>query len=110
MDEELYEIDDKIDYSTFKGNNEEYRLKIVMVGDELTGKSMIIQRLINNIFDPLYLSTVGFEFYNDINYKINNRIIKYNIWDCSGNVIYRSLLTNFYKTSSAFICVYSIDK
>ena len=110
MDEELYEIDDKVDFSVFKGITYDHFLKMVVVGNTSTGKSQIIQRLTENSFDSLYLSTLGFMLSEAMYYKINNKIIKYMIWDCSGDDIYRDLITSIFVRSLAFVCVYSIDK
>ena len=42
--------------------------------------------------------------------KINHKLVKLQIWDTCGQEIYRSLITNFYRSSSLAIIVYSIDK
>ena len=40
--------------------------------------------------------------------KIDNKIIKLQIWDTCGQETYRSLISNFYKTSSLAFILYSI--
>jgi Ras-related protein Rab-6A len=62
-----------------------------------------------NSFEEKYSATVGFEFFS-FNIRINNEIIRLQIWDTCGQEIYRSLITNFYRNSSLAIIVYSIDK
>jgi small GTP-binding protein len=62
-----------------------------------------------NLYEPNYTATVGFEFLT-FNVKINDKIIKLQIWDTCGQEIYRSLITNFYRNSSLAIMIYSIDK
>lgn len=54
------------------------------------------------------IATVGFEFQTFI-VKINNTIIKLQIWDTCGQDVYKSLVANFYKSSSLAILCYSID-
>ena len=49
------------------------------------------------------------EFFT-FNIKINDKVIKLQIWDTCGQEIYRSLITNFYRNSSLAIVVYAIDK
>ena len=44
-----------------------------------------------------------------LNIRINNSIIKLQIWDTCGTEAYKSLVANFYKNSSLAILVYSID-
>ena len=62
-----------------------------------------------NLFEENYSATVGIELLN-FNIRINNEIIKLQIWDTCGQEIYRSLITTFYRNSSLAIIVYSIDK
>ena len=60
-------------------------------------------------FENNYLSTVGFEFFV-FNIKIDNKIIRLQIWDTCGQEIYRSLITSFYKNTSLVMIVYAIDE
>ena len=60
-------------------------------------------------FEINYLATVGFEFFAFI-IKLDDKVIKLQIWDTCGQEVYRSLITNFYKNSSMAIIVYSIDE
>ena len=56
-----------------------------------------------------YLTTVGFEFFS-FNIKLDNKVIRLQLWDTCGQEIYRSLLTNFYRNTSLAIIVYAIDE
>ena len=56
-----------------------------------------------------YLATVGFEFF-PFNIKLDNKVIRLELWDTCGQEIYRSLLTNFYRNTSLAIIVYAIDE
>jgi small GTP-binding protein len=59
-------------------------------------------------FNSSIPSTVGFEFLAFV-VKIQDTIIKLQIWDTCGQEEYRSLISNFYKNCSLAILVYSID-
>jgi len=61
-----------------------------------------------NLFENHYSATVGFEFFT-FNVKINDKVVKLQIWDTCGQEIYRSLITNFYRSSALGILVYAID-
>ena len=63
----------------------------------------------NHSFEENYIATVGFIFFN-FNIRINNKIIKLQIWNTCGQDLYRSLITSSYKNSSLAIIVYSIDE
>ena len=81
--------------------------KIEVVGDLKVGKTSIVRRLIKNEFLEDYNATVGYEF-NPYLIKVNNTIIKLQIWDMCGDDNYRSVLLNLYRNASLGILVYSV--
>ena len=83
--------------------------KIILLGDSSVGKTALTKKAVLNEFEEFYQATIGFEFLV-FNVKINNIVIKLQIWDTCGQEIYRSLITNFYRNSSLAILVYSINK
>ena len=82
--------------------------KVIVIGDSGVGKSCLTNKATHNIFDENYNATVGFEFFT-FNLKLNNKIIKLQIWDTCGQELYRSLITNFYRNSSLAIIVYAVN-
>ena len=83
--------------------------KVIVIGNSGVGKSCLSIKATKNIFENNYLATVGFEIFA-FNVKLNDKIIKLQIWDTCGQEIYRSLITNFYRNSSLAIIVYAIDE
>ena len=61
-----------------------------------------------NDFEEYYQATVGFEFLT-FNMKINDKVIKLQIWDTCGQEVYKSLISNFYRNSSLALILYAID-
>ena len=82
--------------------------KIIVIGNIGVGKSCLSLNATKGIFIEEYTSTVGYEFYC-FNVKINDKIIKLQIWDTCGQEAYRSLITNFYRNTSLAIIVYSVE-
>jgi small GTP-binding protein len=82
--------------------------KLIIVGNSGVGKSCLTLKAIKNQYDDFYTPTIGFEFLS-FNVKINEHIIKLQIWDTCGQEAYRSIIKSFYKNSSLAIIVYSID-
>ena len=83
-------------------------VKIILLGDSGVGKTSIINRYINNRFNPDMVSSLGSTsnekiiIKDDIKYKLI-------IWDTSGQEVYHSLTNLFIKGSNIVILVYSID-
>ncbi len=101
---------DDMQYEILPEDYQHYDLtfKLIIIGDSGVGKSCLTVKATKNLFESSYSATVGFEFFT-FNIKLDNKIIKLQIWDTCGQEIYRSLITNFYRNSSLAVMVYSID-
>ena len=82
--------------------------KVEIVGDLQVGKSSIMRRILKNDFSEEYIPTQGYEFTPYL-IKINDIILKFQIWDMCGNENYRSVLLNLYKNAVLGILVYAIN-
>jgi small GTP-binding protein len=82
--------------------------KLIFIGDSGVGKSCLTTKAVKNNFEDYYQATVGFEFLT-FNLKVNDKVIKIQIWDTCGQEIYKSLISNFYRNSSLAVLVYSIE-
>ena len=82
--------------------------KLIFIGDSGVGKSCLTTKAVKNNFEEYYQATVGFEFLT-YNMKVNDKVIKLQIWDTCGQEIYKSLISNFYRNSSLAVLIYAID-
>ena len=85
----------------------EEKIQIIMIGESGVGKTSLIRRYTNNIFNSNHLETIGIEFYNKEE-KIDNKIIQIKFWDTAGQEIFHSLTKNFYRKADGIIIVYDI--
>ena len=83
--------------------------KIIIIGSSGVGKTCITNQATKHIFNEDTVSTVGMEIY-DLFIKIDNKVIKLQIWDTCGQELYRSLISSFYRSSSLAVIVYAIDR
>jgi len=90
-----------------KEAKEDYKLKLVVVGDSGVGKTNLIKRFANNTFNSNSKATVGVEFLSK-SFKINNRIFKIEIWDTAGQERYKSITAAYYKGAKGALVVYDI--
>jgi len=86
----------------------DYSFKTIVIGDSAVGKSCLTLKGTKDAFKDFYSPTIGFEFLS-FNIKINDKIIKLQIWDTCGQEVYRSLISSFYRNSSLAIIVYAIN-
>lgn len=83
--------------------------KLIVIGDSGVGKSCLTAKATKDVYLSRNVSTVGFDFFN-FNVKIDEKVIKLQIWDTCGQESYLGLVTNFFRNSSLALIVYSIDK
>ena len=86
----------------------DFSYKLIVVGNSGVGKSCLSLKSTKGVFEEEFISTIGFEFFSFF-LKINNQVIKLQIWDTCGQEVYRSLISNFYRNSSVAILVYAIN-
>ena len=86
---------------------EDYKLKLVVVGDSGVGKTNLIKRFANNTFNSNSKATVGVEFLSK-SFKINNRVFKIEMWDTAGQERYKSITAAYYKGAKGALVVYDI--
>ena len=90
------------DYET-----EDYKIKIIVVGDSGVGKTNLINRFASDKFDTNSKATIGVEFvYKAL--EINKEVIKVEVWDTAGQERYRAITSSYYNGSKGAIIVYDI--
>lgn len=79
--------------------------KVVIVGDTGTGKTSLLNRYVNNVFDSRVETTIGVEFaHKDIGAEM-----PMTLWDTAGQERYRSLTSSFYRGAHVVLFVFSVD-
>ena len=98
----------EISFPAQEHSKEDFKLKVVLLGDSGVGKTNLISRYVTNKFDEDTKSTIGVEFFCKT-YKVNNdKIIKVEIWDTAGQERYKSITSVYYKGSKGAFIVYDI--
>ena len=90
-------------------SNESYdqKIKIMVIGESLVGKTALITRYTNNSFSGTYLTTVGIDFQTKL-LNINDKTIKVELWDTAGQERFRNIAKNYFQSSDGFLIVYDI--
>ena len=83
------------------------KIKIMVIGESLVGKTALITRYTNNSFSGTYLTTVGIDFQTKF-LNINNKTIKVELWDTAGQERFRNIAKNYFQSSDGFLIVYDI--
>ena len=95
-----------------QNQNKQYKadkkFKIILLGNIGVGKTSLILKALRNEFNVNCQSTLGFEYYNILT-EIDKKKILLQTWDTSGQELFKSIISTFYKRTHLAILVYSID-
>ena len=86
---------------------DEMVFKILLIGDSDSGKTSLMLRFTDNIFEEYSAPTIGVEFKNK-KIKINEQYIKLQILDTAGQEKYHSVARNFIRNADGFIFVFDL--
>jgi len=83
--------------------------KVILIGDSSVGKTSILSRFSDQVFNSNFISTVGIDF-KVKKVKRDKRKVKLQVWDTAGQERYRTITAAFYRGTSAFIVVYDVTQ
>jgi len=93
---------------------EGYKFRIVLLGEATVGKTSLLRRYTENVFDEEYKQTIGTTFatkdVDAADSEGNVRKVRLSIWDMGGQSTYRELRRQYMKGASAAIIVYDVTK
>ena len=84
-------------------------LKLLIIGESGVGKSSLLLRFTDDLFDPQISATIGVDFkVKTLNVEGNNRV-KLAIWDTAGQERFRTLTPSYYRGAQGAILVYDVN-
>jgi Ras-related protein Rab-11A len=86
---------------------EEYKFKVVIVGDSGVGKTNLVKRFITNTFYKDSKATVGVEFLSK-SFTVNGKVFKLELWDTAGQERYKSITSAYFKGAKGALVVYDV--
>mmetsp|Transcript_13155 Transcript_13155/g.19841 ORF Transcript_13155/g.19841 Transcript_13155/m.19841 type:complete len:221 (-) Transcript_13155:57-719(-) len=82
----------------------DYLFKLLVIGDSGVGKSCLLRRFADNKYTESYISTIGVDF-KIKTVKLDDKVIKLQIWDTAGQTRFRSIVESFYRrTHGVCLC------
>ena len=89
-------------------NKWDHSFKILLLGDLKVGKSSIMRRFINDIFNNSYETTIPIDF-GIKEYKFKEKLVKLQIWDTAGENRFHSIYKANYGKSNGIILIYDLE-
>ncbi|MFW9945317.1 MAG: Rab family GTPase [Candidatus Odinarchaeota archaeon] len=88
---------------------DEYKFKIVIIGDAGVGKTTLTHRYLSGVFKETYITTLGMDFYLK-KLEMSKKLIKLHIWDFAGEEKFRFLLPSAILAAQGTIFMYDITR
>ena len=85
----------------------DYIFKLILIGSSGVGKSSILKRYIQKIFEEEYTCTIGVDFFMK-SLNISNKSIKLQLWDTAGTEKFKSITTGYYRGANAAFVVFDL--
>ena len=79
---------------------------ILLLGDSKVGKTSLIMRFSDNVYNPVHITTIGIDFKIKTVTLSNEKQIKLKIWDTAGQERFRTLTNNYFKNAHGIIIAY----
>jgi Ras-related protein Rab-1A len=86
----------------------EKSFKILLLGDSSVGKTCFLKRYIDDTFQDVYLSTIGFDYKYKFITLEDGKKIKLQIWDTAGQERFRTIGKGYYKGAHGIILIYDV--
>lgn len=110
----------------------DYLFKILLIGDSGVGKSCLLHRFADGIYNDTYISTIGVDF-KIRTIELDGKIIKLQIWyvfiiyiyiylstylfiylyvyrDTAGQERFRTITSSYYRGANGIIIVYDVTE
>ena len=81
--------------------------KIICIGNTGIGKTSILNRYINGIFNDQTPLTIGVDFFTKIA-RVNNSELKLQLWDLGGMEKFRQIIKCYFTATNGIMLVYDI--
>ncbi|NP_001153388.1 Rab24 GTPase-like [Nasonia vitripennis] len=81
--------------------------KVVLLGETGTGKTCMIKRYFNNVYNPMEPATIGAAFESKI-FNVYGKEYQMGVWDTTGQERYRAICSLYYRAAVAAIICYDV--
>ena len=82
--------------------------KLLLIGDSGVGKTCIVFRFSDDVFNTSFISTIGIDF-KIKTVEMKGKRIKLQIWDTAGQERFHTITTSYYRGAMGIMLVYAVN-
>ncbi|XP_069479079.1 ras-related protein Rab-42-like [Ambystoma mexicanum] len=87
-----------------------YQFRVIMLGEAAAGKTSLLRRYTEDVFEEKPVCTVGVEFYTKM-LKLEPGVrVKLQVWDTAGEERFRCITRSFYRNAIGVLLVFDRTK
>jgi Rab-like protein 2 len=86
-------------------------VKIILLGDSAVGKSKLVERYLQDSYDPRRLSTHALTLYRkNVTLGDDNEQVKVDLWDTAGQEKFNSMHPSYFYKADVCILVFDVTR
>ena len=82
-------------------------IKLLLIGNTYVGKTLIVQKFIDNAFSKSTVATIGVDLQSKV-IDINGKKVKYLIWDTAGEDRMKTMTYSYYRGCHVILIVFDV--
>ena len=84
-------------------------IKLLLIGNTFVGKTLIVQKFIDNAFSKSTVATIGVDLQSKV-IDINGKKVKYLIWDTAGEDRMKTMTYSYYRGCHVILVVFDVTE
>jgi Ras-related protein Rab-1A len=85
----------------------DFVFKILLIGNSSVGKSSLLLRFADNIFQETFYPTIGVDF-KIRTFSSEGSVVKLQMWDTAGQEKFKTITSAYYKGAQGVILVFDL--
>ena len=85
----------------------DYLFKLLLIGNSNVGKSSLLLRFVDDIWNDTFVPTIGVDF-KIKTFDIDEKKIKMQIWDTAGQERFKNIIASYYRGAHGILLIYDV--